>query len=205
MTRLGILARLPGAMGEELAQRGDGVSPADTGQWLVAKEGADFGPLRPNQTKSNLRGNGVVSGEWTVGGGERGWGKTAPSNPVKPSQTQSNLPVELASGQWTVGGGERGWGKTARSNPVKPFRVSPESEQIKSGTPSPRLRRDNPALRAARRSRQSNPVKPGQTCQSKWPVNNGQWVVAKEGGGRLPGQTQSNPVKPEGGLSVFGE
>jgi hypothetical protein len=33
---------------------------------------------------------GVVSGQWPVVGGERGWGKTVRSNPVKPGQTQSN-------------------------------------------------------------------------------------------------------------------
>ena len=52
---------------------------------------------------------------------------------------------------------------------------------------------------------QSGQIKPNQTESNlwgdgsgQWTVDSGQWLVAKGGGGRLSGQTESNPVKPEG-------
>jgi hypothetical protein len=60
-----------------------------------AREGTGrrrVGRIKPNQTKSNLRGWGG-SGQWPVVGGRRSWGRLSgqtESNRVKPSQTESN-------------------------------------------------------------------------------------------------------------------
>ena len=62
-----------------------------SGQWPVVGAQCCTRAIQPNQTKSNLlRGGGGGSGQWPVVGGGRGRRNPARSNPVKPSQTQSN-------------------------------------------------------------------------------------------------------------------
>jgi hypothetical protein len=94
MTGIGKIASLPREIREQLDVLG-WEWPVVGGWWR--KRLAETSQIKPNQTKSNLLWGWEVgwewpaaSGQWTVLGDESGRWNTAWSNPVKPSQTESN-------------------------------------------------------------------------------------------------------------------
>jgi hypothetical protein len=208
MTRLGKVARWPRVMRQMLracseakargwhSEGGPGVagSLSDAPMYVgrtVWDEWDECDRIKPNQTKSNLRGR-RKSGQWLVASAAwRLYGSVKPSQTsIRTMETEANeenevmsLPPEVKSAQRILAAFASFCAKMPPGGyEVRGFHAFPGRLAAVSQT-------------------QSNPVKPNQTCG----VDSGQWLVAKMGDGfpsagrrrKRSGRprSQSNPVK----------
>jgi len=139
--------------------------------------------IKPNQTKSNrLEANAeglMIKDE----------SRKNQAMPQPDSQTQSG-PVKPAGAAWAGGF----YNRERRRSSCGCATFGPSRRYILFGRESSRIKPDQA---------KSKQIKPNQTKSNRrgWEcsVASGQWMVAKEGGGISPGQTESNRVKPAGG------
>jgi hypothetical protein len=146
----------------------------------------------------------VVSGQWSVWplvGGERGWGKTVRSNPVKPSQTnQTGWRRRLkAEGLMIKDESRKNQVMSQPDSQTQSGPVKPAGAAWGGGFYNGERRRSycgcvtfGPSRRYILVGRESSRIKANQTScgngqrsevRGQRSVDSGQWLVAKEGGG----------------------
>jgi hypothetical protein len=196
MSRLGKIARLPRERREELNVR---VQNGEVGRLLVERFNglpaaqAVLATAAKNETLLRRQSRQPSQGS---PGGMRQNDTVSKRDRIKPNQGQSSQ-IKVNQGKSSL----RGWGvggQCNRGEKVQKRRRYCGCATYASFRGYGLAGRESSPIKANQgKSSQIKPVRVGGRVGSgQWTVVSGQWLVAKEGGGIRPGQTQSNQPSP---------